>query len=294
MTTLEDLVQEVTLQLLGYTTKTEQVTSLSRDATVDEDRLKVSDIDQVSRGLIEIGDELIRIESVDRASSIAVVLPNGRGYRGTTAAAYTSGETVTMAPLVPRFQIKRAINDTIGAVYPTLFGVADTTFTVDDPIKIGWEIPAAAEAVLDVRWKDLYGDWQRVRRWELENKALTADFASGKSLRITEAIPANQDVQVVYATRPTRMTDVSEFEDTGLDESVRELVVLGAVARLVPALDVARLSLKTVQADELDQPNQLGSALSVARELRKEFRERLAEERSILLSRYPGRIHFTR
>ena len=90
------------------------------------------------------------------------------------------------------------------------------------------------------------------------------------------------------------MTDVSTFEDTGLDESVRELVTLGAVCRLIPSLDVARLSVKSVNADELDQPNQLGSAVSLARELRRDFRERLVEERAVLQGRFPGRVHFTR
>jgi hypothetical protein len=293
MTTLEDLVQEVTLALQGYCTKSEQVTYLKVDIDEAENRIKVDDIDQVSRGVVEIGDELIRVEATDRANSVAICLPRGRGWRGTTAAAHTADDTVTMAPLVPRVQIKRAINDTIEAVYPTLFGVAEATITVDDSSQMAWGVPADAEAILDVRWRDLFDDWQRVRHWELENRAATGDFPTGKALRV-KFVPANHEVQVVYATRPTRMTDVSTFADTGLDESVREMVVLGAVSRLLPALDVARLSVKTVNPDELDQPVQLGSAVSIARELRRDFRERLAEERDVLLKRFPGRVHYTR
>jgi hypothetical protein len=178
-------------------------------------------------------------------------------------------------------------------MWPTLFGVAETTFTVTDPTTMSWGVPASAEAILSVRWRDVYDDWQNVRHWELENKVAVGDFPTGKSLRL-RFVPAGQQVQVVYATRPTRMTDVSTFEDTGLLESVRELVVLGTVARLIPALDVARLSVKTTSADELDQPVQLGSAVSLSRELKAEFRARLAEERAALLNTYPGRLHFTR
>lgn len=291
MTTLEDLVQEVTLALQGYCTKSEQVTYLKVDIDADENRIKVDDVDQVSRGVLEIGDELIRVEGTDRANSVAICLPRGRGWRGTTATVHTADDTVTMSPLVPRASIKRAVNDTIDSLYPTLFGVAETTFTVDDPSRLAWEVPATAEVILSVRWRDAYQDWQDVRHWSLEHKVSTTDFATGKSLRI-RGVPAGQQVQVVYGTRLTRMTDATEFDDTGLPESVRELVVIGTTARLIPALDVARLSVRTVNPDELDQPVQLGSASSLSRELQRTFRERLVEERAALQSRYPGRIHY--
>lgn len=293
MTTLEDLVQEVILHLNGYTTRSEQATYLKVAISNTETRIKVDDIEQVSRGMIEIGDELVRVESVDRSASVVVTLPKGRGWRGTVAAAHAADETVTMSPLVPRVAVKQAINDTIGAVYPTLFGIADTTFVADNANAVAWQVPALAEVILDVRYRDPLGRWKRVRHWELENRGSIADFASGKSLRIL-GVPTGLTVQVVYGTRPTRMTDASTFADTGLDESVRELIVLGTQARLIPSLDVARLSIRSINSDELDQPIQVGSAVSLGRELRKQFQERIAEERAILQSRYPGRIHFTR
>jgi hypothetical protein len=204
------------------------------------------------------------------------------------------GETVTMSPLAPRSVVANAINDTITSLYPDLYGVGSTEFTCTSEAVASWSLPAEAEMVLSVRFKDSDGNWQKVRRWELENEMSSGDFATGKAIRIC-GVPVGQLVQVVYGVIPTRLdTGPTAFAESGLAASYRDLVVLGAQLRVLPSLDVARLSVRTVSADELDQPIQVGSATQLAKEMQARFTARVKQELSVLQRRYPAPVHFTR
>jgi hypothetical protein len=164
-----------------------------------------------------------------------------------------------------------------------------------DPTKLGYEIPAEAESILDVRVKDFHGNWQRVRAWEVERSANTTDFPTGVMLRLPGLNQIGQTVRVIYGKRPVALVNESDpFTATGLDESVGDLVVLSVMANVLPMLDVARLQVTHVSADELDQPRPLGSAISIARDFRQQYVTRLQQERTNLNLRYPARIHLTR
>lgn len=292
--TLEDLVQEVLLKLHGYASGEDQITALSESIDASDVTIRVQDINEVSRGTIEVGNELIRVQSVDRVSGAITILPKGRGFRGSQAAAHEAGDTVTMAPLAPRIAVVNAINDAVVSLYPNLFGVGSTEFTVDSATAVTWGLPAEAEAILSVRYRDTDGNWQRVRQWELEGSLSTTDFPSGKGLRVT-AVPLGQTVQVVYSQAPTPMRNLTDdFASTGLLPGWRDIVVLDAQVRIIPSLDVGRLSLRTVSADQLDQPNQLGSAVQLAKTLQAQYDLRVKQERFALLNRYPAQVHFTR
>jgi hypothetical protein len=292
--TLDDLIEEVLLKLQGFTAKGDQVTSLAEPINSDTLTFKVDDVSSISRGVIEVDGELMRVATVNRPAGQATVLRTGRGWRGTVATSHEEGSLVTMSPLAPRVSVAWAINDTIVALYPSLFGVATTEFVFNSTLAMSWVLPADAEAILAVRYRDYQGNWQKIRRWEVENLLSTSTVATGKGLRIRD-VPLGQTVQVVYAKKPTPLTTLqTPLAASGLDTSWRDIVVLGAQAALIPSLDVARLSLRTVSADELDQPVQLGSATSLAKELRARFLERVQQEQSVLQHRYPTPIHFTR
>lgn len=292
--TLDDLIEEVLLQLHGFSVKGDQLTTLAGPVSATATTLVVDDVNEISRGVIEIDNELIRVQTVDRTSGTVTILPRGRGWRQTVPSTHTAGATVVMSPLVPRVAIGQAINDTILSLYPDIFGVGTVEFAYTGAPAVSFQLPTAAESVLSVRYKDTEGNWQKVRTWELENGMSINSFLTGKSIRILD-VPAGMTVQVVYGRIPTALTTAASlFSTTGLASSHRDLVVLGAQARLIPALDVARLSVRTVQADELDQPIQLGSAFNLAKEMQARFVARVRQEKSILQSRYPAPVHFTR
>ncbi|MGZ4519159.1 MAG: hypothetical protein ACXVGA_00915 [Mycobacteriaceae bacterium] len=295
--TFNDLIEEVLFTAQGYTAALDQITFLAQPLGATDTTIQVADAQGFSRGLAEIDSELVWVQGVDYVNNGLTLLPNGRGMRGTTAAAHDAGTTVISSPNVPRFAVMNAINDCINSLYPYLYAVETAEFTYDNVIAMGWGIPVEAESILDVRFRDLVGNWQRIRNWEVENSANVTDFPTGKALRLPgRNIPFGQTVQVVYGSVPQPLANATDdfVSVTGLRASCKDVVVLGTLARLAPALDYARLSVKAAAADELDQPRPLGSAINVAKDYRAAYQQRLAEERTVLNNRYPARIHFTR
>ena len=164
MTTFNDMVEEVLINLEGFTLRQDRTTYLT--AAIDNNDLTIAlaSGDNIGKGIVEIDDELIHIDSVDRSDRSATISPFGRGYRGTTAASHTLNTKVTFAPSFPRLSVKRAINDTIRAVYPNVFGVASTTFTFN-PSVTTYSLPTEAETVLAVSWDTIgpSNEWLPIR-----------------------------------------------------------------------------------------------------------------------------------
>lgn len=295
MKTFGSVVEEILSNTRGFTAASDQVTSLSIDMDATTTTGRVDDLTIISTGIIEIGEELMWVRSVDSASGAFNLLAKGRGWEGTTPAAHSTGDTVIVKPAFPRSRVKNAINDAITALWPTLYAVGTTEFTYNDPIKLGYEIPAEAESILDVRYKDYLGNWQRVRHWEIERSSNTTDFPSGVLIRLTREVPIGQPVRVIYGKAPTTLSSESdEFSVTGFEDRISDLVILGVMSRLLPMLDVHRLQVTHVAADELDQPRPLGSAKALGDSFLKQYNDRLKQERMLLQQRYPARIHITR
>lgn len=290
---LSELVEDVLAQIQGYGAASDQVTTLAGGIGADDLTLTVDDASGISSGTIEVGDELMWVKSYDEPSNTVTLLR--RGWRGTTATSHSSGDVVTISPTVGRHAVKRALLNTVNAVWPTVFEPVATELSYDSDIAAAYELPADAEIVLDVSYRDLYDNWQRIRHWELESDVNTTDFSTGVALRLWAPAHLGATVRVLYGRRPQLFTsDTDTLGDVGLSESARELLVLGAVARLLPALDIGRLSVTHAAADELDQPIQLGSAVSLAKAVKQEFQEALLREQAALQRQYPGRVHFTR
>jgi hypothetical protein len=251
--------------------------------------------DNIGKGILEIDDELIHIDSVDRSDRSAVISPFGRGYRGTTAAAHTVNTKVTFAPSFPRISVKRAINDTLRAVYPNVYGVASHTFTFNASQNT-YSLPVAAETVLAVSWDSIgpSGEWIPIRRWRHDPMAATVDYSNGNTITLNEAIVPGRTVQVVYAKTPTPLSaDADVFTTTtGLEESSRDLIVYGASYRMASFLDPGRLTFTSPEADQNDQTRPFGSGTSTARYLLALYQQRLQEETNRLNGKYPVRVHY--
>ncbi len=87
----------------------------------------------MAKGIIEIDDELIWIDSFDKANNRLNVIPGfGRGYQGTAPAPHAQYAQVTLAPTFPRTAIKKAINDTINSFFPSLWAVSSTKLVNSD------------------------------------------------------------------------------------------------------------------------------------------------------------------
>ena len=296
MTTYNEMVEEVLINLEGFTLRQDRTTYLT--AAIDNNDLSIAlaSGDNIGKGLLEIDDELIHIDSVDRSDRSAVISPFGRGYRGTTAAAHSINTKVTFAPSFPKISVKRAINDTIRAVYPNVYGVASTTFTYN-PSVTTYSLPAEAETVLAVSWDTIgpSNEWLPIRHWRHDPTANVGEYATGNAISIYEAIVPGRTINVVYTKTPSILTNANDVFTTvtGLEETSRDLIIYGAAYRMVSFIDPGRLSFTSPEADQNDTTRQFGSGTNTARYLLALYQQRLQEETNRLNGRYPVRVHYT-
>lgn len=298
-TTYANLVDEISLNLSGYTLRQDRTTHLTDNVTSSGLSLSLGNVGNIGMGVIEIDDELIWLDTYDRISSTATIAPYGRGYHGTTAAAHTANTKVTVAPSFPRATIKKAINDTIDAVFPTLFAAGVHTFTYN-AVKTTYSLPADTETILYVSYQPTgpTGEWLPLRNWRQDGLANTGSYSTGQTVSVYDRIEAGRTVQVYYTKKPSTLTDASPsdtFETvTGLPSSCKDVIVYGAAYRLSSFIDPGRLNYSSAEADNADTKIQYGSGASTARFLLALYQQRLTEESKKLRDVYPTRIHYTR
>jgi hypothetical protein len=298
-TTYANLVDEVLLNLSGYTLRQDRTTHLTGNITTSTTTLNLASVSNIGKGLVEIDDELIWIDTYDRISSTATVPPYGRGYNGTLAATHTANTKVTVAPSFPRATVKKAINDTIDAVFPKLFSVGTFTFPLV-ATKTSYQVPADVQTVLYVSWSVTgpSNEWLPVKSWRHDPLANTTSFTTGNSVSVYDAITPGRTVQVYYTKKPTTLDSSASsavFETvTGLPSSCKDVILYGAAYRLASFIDPGRLTYTSAEADQTDTKIQYGSGASTARFLLALFNQRLTEESEKLRDVYPSKIHYTR
>lgn len=295
MTTLEDLVNDVMFTVEGYGLELPRAAYLTGTGLTDTGlTFTVDNTDNIGEGMAEIDDELIYVQSVNEGTSTVTIAPDGRGYRGTTAAIHAANARITMSPVMPKSLVKRKINETIVGLWPTVWGEATTTLTPAE-INVGYQMPADAEDVVSVDHEtdSIVQEWGPVRRWRFESFADTTDFTTGKALFIYQDVSTTGNIRVRYRKQPSELTAGQDLTDAGLRSSARALVVAGAVWRLVSSMDIGRLRVNTVSADMLDQGNPLGSATQLAGYLRRVYERELLDEQQRLQVSTPPVIHYT-
>ena len=294
-TTYSSLVDEIISNLRGYTSTPDQMTSLTTAITATTERLKVDDIAEVSKGVIEIDSELIYVKSVDTTASEAVSKTTWRGFRGTLAEPHVVGATVTYSPLFPRSVVEREINNVILAIYPLVFGVKTFEFTPTGSVP-QFDLPVGASRVMDVdMYLNQFAGWERLRSWDVRQKAGLPSL-TGIQLDLFGKFLVNHIIRVLYASAPTPLVNPADVFTTvtGLPESAKDIIVFGVQWRLAQNLDLARLPVTAVEADELGQPRAVGSAMSISSTFYKLYQQALERERQRLNELFPARIHLVR
>jgi len=307
VTTLLDMIDEVSINLSGYTLQQDRATHITANVAATASTiaapitLSLASTDSVGKGVVEIDEELFWVDNYDRVGNTATIAPYGRAYLGTTLAAHTAGAKVTIAPTFPRFTIKRAINDTISAIGSSIFAANTTTITSNSAVS-AFRLPTVGTTlnirnILAIAYQALGSskEWIPIRSYRFDGNANSTAFTSGQTVSIYDYIPSGRSVQVVYATDPTPFTtNAQEFAtQTGLPESCKDLIILGATYRLLSNLDPARASMVSPQADETDSKRPYGSSQSLTRQVYALFNQRLNEEVKSQQEKYPIRVHYS-
>lgn len=300
MATLKDMIDEVRSNLAGYTMRQDRITYLANSGgiTTTSTSIVVGSATNLAKGVIEIDEELIWIDAFDKATNTMTVVPGfGRGYQNTDPAPHAQYAQVTLSPSFPRVMVKKAINDTILASFPKIFGVAQHTFTFDGS-KTTYALPDDVDRVLSVTWETVGStkEWLPVNRWRDDRAANVASFNSSATISIFDPVTPGRTVQVTYTIEPSTLSSsTEEFSDvTGLPESTRDIITLGAAYRLVSYIDAGRLNLTSAESDAADSRTPSNASAAMGRFLYGLYQQRLNEEAAKLIDKYPVRPHYTR
>ena len=298
------MIDEVLINLAGYTLQQDRSTHLLQAVSTTTSTIAVPTVLQLAstelgKGTVEVGEELMWVDSFDRIANTATISPYGRGYLGTTASTAAAGTRVVISPTFPRYVIKRAINDTIRAIGSSIFSVKQTTFTYNAAVTTYELENLNIKNILTMHWESIgpSKEWIRVKRYDLDAlPEINTWGATSQTVTIGDIITPGRTVKVVYASDPTALSTNSDVfaTVTGLPESVRDVVILGAAYRLLTYLDPARAAMVSPQADETDSKRPFGSSGNATRQLFALYTQRLAEETKAQQQQYPARVHYSR
>ena len=309
------MIDEVSMNLSGYTLQQDRATYITAAVTGTTSSsssptiLTLASADNLGKGVVEIDEELLWVDTFDRVGNTATIAPYGRGYLGTTAATHAADAKVTISPTFPRFAIKRAINDTITAIGSSIFA-ADTTTITSNAAVAAFRLPSGTSTTLNIRsilavaYQALGAskEWIPIRTFRFDGNANTTAFTSGQTISIYDNIPSGRTIQIAYSTYPvafadlatTALTNAQVFATvTKLPDSCKDLVILGATYRLLSNLDPARASMISPQADEVDAKRPYGSSQSITKQIYALFNQRLNEEIKKQQDKYPIRVHYS-
>jgi len=299
MATFGQMTDEVSRKLAGFTLRQDRQTHLTAAINTTATSITVASATNVSTGVIQIDDELIYVDSYDRNSGVLSIPPYGRGYNGTSASSHAVGARVIVSPTFPSVDIKEAINNSIQAVFPDLYSTGTHTFSYSTA-KSTYPLPDEVETVLGVSFQTTgpSKEWLPIRGWRVDPMANTTAFNSRNSISLYSGVEPGRTVQVFYTSEPTVMdSNDDDFEIvTGLPASCKDVIVLGASARLASFVDPGRLTFGSAESDQQSQiaGRSYGAGTNIAKYLLALYDKRLAEESRKLTDRNPTRIHFTR
>ena len=299
MPTFSQMTSEVQSNLQGYSLRQDRITWVANSGGISATDLniKIGSADNLAKGIVQIDNELIWVNSFDRQNLILNVAPGfGRGYQGTTPSPHAELAQVILTPTFPITMIQQAINDTINSLYPKLFQVASTTFTFN-AAQIAYPLPDDARDVLYGSWQTPgpSKEWLPINRWRIDRMANVAAFNTNKTVNLYEKIVPGRTVQIYYSTIPSNLTNYNDdfAAVTGLPESSRDVVTLGAAYRLLSYIDTGRINLSSAEADLADTKLPSTAGASASKYIFALYQQRLSEESTKLQDRFPIRLHYT-
>jgi hypothetical protein len=297
MATLNDMVDEVRQSLSGYTMKQERINFLNTAISGTDTNLNLGIGTNLAKGVVEIDEELMYAVSFNTQNNTVALAPGfGRGYDGTNPAAHSQYSKVIFSPTFPYNAVKRAINDTIVAVFPKLFAVDTFTFSFNAATNT-YALPDDVDQVLEITWSTLGSskEWLPIRRWRADKNANVSAFNSRKTLTIYDPVGPGRTVQVHHTLRPLKLQNgTDDFSQiSGLPESCRDVITWGAAYRLAAYQDAGRITQTAPEADLIDTKVPSNASQGLSRFFFSNFQLRLTEEAEKLKDNNPVRLHYT-
>lgn len=294
MATFGQLIDDVAATVRAFTKEQPLLTWLTSGISETAEEITVNDGTVLSRGRIEIDKELIILEDV--VDNRGIIPPFGRGTDSTEATAHAARTKVTVSPLVPRATIAATINQIIAGMNGKMFGI-DRLEVKAHVTRVSHELPADTQRVLAVTIPvdpTVIKDQWFARDYQFDNQA---PVASGKALYLYEMPPLGRMISIIVARDLVPLdAEDDEFTVSGLPESAFDVVLFGAVSRLIATAGNYAVATRSVGAQTTlgIQTDDVQGATQMSRHYYTLHMERLNEETNKLLNTYVARAHYSR
>lgn len=292
MTTIADISNRVQRELLLHTAR--PVFDTSSGFTTAATSVVLATVDQVSPGsLLDCEFELMYVKAWEADTRTATVI---RGFQGSTARQGASTDVIAINPDVPTVAIYDGVLAELRSWDERLFkveletlsfGASDTTIECTpsaDPYRVLYSRADPISTYSQRKWLNA----------ELRRSEPATEFASGYSISLPAALGTATSVFVAYAL-PFDLSALTTTTDlvatTGLTEGMCEILVWGALFRIVAGKQIGRLDPWTASRLGGEQSIPAMAPLQASAEFRRQRDLVYSREATKLLAQWPYRFN---
>jgi len=291
VTTAGQLIDRVAGELLAGTVeeRNKVATGIDTSTTTVTFTYPLSGLREGS--VFEVGSEQMYVWTTNSSAKSAVV---ERGFNGTTAAAHSAEDIVTVNPRFPRLRVLQQLNADLADLSSPLNGLfqvktVDIAYNGSDRMV---NITGATDIqnLIDVRYRYLSDDYPIIRDVRLLTDMPTSDFASGFALAFDSYVRSGT-IRVIYrAPYGQFSTESNTVADVGGSDYLDDVLALGSQIRLMASREVKRNFTEsqgdTRRAEEVPS----GAVANSMLQLQRLRRDRVMAEAARLNRQYPLRI----
>lgn len=287
MRTMKNLIDDT--RRLAYGSLSDQINLLAADYPLDGGELELElATTGITPGMVlSSGMNVWWVKEVSQASNTVYVVPR---YDGSYSHPLEAGTVIFIKPRVTEWHLFNEINNVIAQMSSPSYGLYRHSLFVADPTGIWDTIPIPPEhadmtSIVSVsiledqaanRWYDLP---TRTYRWEPDAGVIKVlrDLWAGTKVKVEYRAPFKKAMLLT--------TDVES--ECGLAPTMTDIPALGAAASLLRTTEARRNQINVQgdprRADEV----QAGANSSAAREMERQYRQRINDEYARLVVRNP-------
>lgn len=289
MTTAATVIDRTLRQLLSGTVEARNKLAANIDASATSVVVSYN-LEGLRAGQVcEINSEVMYIWETDPTSKTLTVQ---RGFNGTTAASHTSGSVITVSPRFPRAQVLEAINDELADLSSPMHGLFQVkTMNLDyngSDVMVDLTGVTSVIDLLQVSVRYMTDDYPVARKVRLVRDMPTDDFPSGYALRFDQGVFPGR-LRIVYKAAYTAASaESTDLNSTcGVQESVTDIVALGAQIRLMSPREIKRNFTESQGDTRRAEEVGAGAVSNSVSNLLRLRRDRIQAEAARLARAYP-------
>lgn len=289
MTTMLDLVADVRRKVYGSMTENVNLIQTSASAGQTSIQLELG-VDGIQKGmLLSSGLNVWFVKGVYSTDNTVFVIP---GYDNSPKDPVTAGDMVYVRPRMTDWYAFNAINDQLRRLSSPDAGLykIGTWVAEVDPTYQTYEVPIEAADMINIlrvrwRWPGTTDVWTEMAprhyRWIYSTQQ--------NVVRLLISIPSGTEIEFTYKAPFAQATSLDDdpVADLGLAESMVDIPSLGAAIDLLRTTESRRTQISTQGDSRRPEEVPVSSNASIAGQLDREYRQRIQDEMTRLVTRIP-------